>query len=93
MSEIKFISPDECKECGWKPVESNNENQSISIENKWLLTMFPGSVIAFFVCPACTFVHVNKNALENVKSLQERQSKRIIEPPPGAKSVFQPKLN
>jgi hypothetical protein len=81
MSEkITFEDPEECFNCGFRPVHRNNDGQAISPENQWLVIRIPGSVVWMYVCPACNAVMGNRNSVENVKKALAARESRIVKP-------------
>ena len=80
VMEVQIIEPDECRVCGWKVTKRNNKDQVIAVENQWIITVIPNSLIWFFGCPSCGCVMMNKNAAENVKLAVEQKKSRIIQP-------------
>lgn len=78
--EIKFTPPDSCFNCEFVPTKKNNNDQEIAIENTWLQVILSGVVIGFYVCPECGAISANKEAVENVKKLQEAKNNRIMIP-------------
>ena len=77
-SKIIMEEPVKCIGCGW---DSDNENQSPAIEDRWLIIPIPQSVVWLYICPKCGAAMGNKNAVENIKKLQEIKNQRIIKPP------------
>ncbi|MAH48693.1 hypothetical protein CMI37_22900 [Candidatus Pacearchaeota archaeon] len=79
-TEIVMVAPPHCRACQWKPVEPQKDNpgQEIAIENVWLIMPMPNSVIWIYICPACGFLHVNDNALENAIQLNEIKKNKIV---------------
>ena len=78
INDMAWPEPKSCKSCDWKPPAINNENQKIAVDNTWLVLPFPNSAIWFFICPKCSAVWANRNAVENVEKLTKAKESKIL---------------
>ena len=78
--------PDKCINCGWDPAW-NNDGDTVPIEDSWLIIPIPNSAIWLYFCPKCGGCMSNKNAIENVKKLEELKKRRIM---PAKSPLFSP---
>lgn len=80
--QIMIEEPDQCIGCGWTP-EPAAAGKEPEVGDQWLVVPIPNSVVWLHICPKCGAAMGNKNAVENVKKLQEIKNQRVIRVPRG----------
>ena len=83
-NQIEIQDPDECVFCGWSPPQHQDPEGEKTpgpppVEDCWLNIPMNG-VVWLHVCPKCGAVMGSKNAVENVKKLQEIKKQKIVQP-------------
>uniref|UniRef100_A0A6M3JY21 Uncharacterized protein n=1 Tax=viral metagenome TaxID=1070528 RepID=A0A6M3JY21_9ZZZZ len=81
-NEIKIEAPDKCIGCGWIP-EQAEAGKELALGSSWLVVPIRDSVVWLHICPKCGRAMGNKNAVENVRKLQEIKKQRVVQPRPG----------